>query len=400
MTAPLPRELASALPAGTRIVHVVRQFHPNRGGLEDVVANLCRAQRELGLSPSVVTLDRLFGRPDQRLPACEVLDGVPVTRIPFRGSTRYPLAPSVFRHLGDAALVHVHAIDFFFDALAFGWPLHRKPLVATTHGGFFHTGDFSALKKLWFNGPTRLSALAYRGIAGCSANDARLFSQIAPGRVTVVENGVDLDKFAGASSPEPRRRLVSIGRFSKNKRPDRLIATMAALIRHEPDWHLDLIGVTSDWTEEALRSAIAAAGMEQAVTLHLGLGDAAVRALMGQASLFVSASEFEGFGLALIEAMSAGLVPIVQPNAAFAALADKFPTVHTVDFADPEQAATAIREAHAALVHDPAGTRPQLSDLAPYSWDEVARRYLDLYAAALAPASRATKHALLPENTR
>ena len=388
MTAPLPRGLVPVLPGGTRIVHVVRQFHPNRGGLEDVVANLCRAQRELGLSPSVVTLDRLFVRPDQRLPAREVLDGVPVTRIPFRGSTRYPLAPSVFRHLGDAALVHVHAIDFFFDALAFGWPLHRKPLVATTHGGFFHTGDFSALKKLWFNGPTRLSALAYRGIAGCSANDARLFSQVAPGKVTVIENGVDLDKFAGASSPEPRQRLVSIGRFSKNKRPDRLIATMAALVRHEPGWHLDLIGVASDWNEEALRAAIAAAGMEQAVTLHLGLGDAAVRELMSQASLFVSASEFEGFGLALIEAMSAGLVPVVQPNAAFAALADKFPTVRTVDFADPERAATAVREAHAALLHDPATTRPRLSDLAPYSWNEVARRYLDLYADALDPESR------------
>ena len=361
MTAPFSHDLAPALPAGTRITHVVRQFHPNRGGLEDVVANLCRVQRELGLSPSVVTLDRLFVRLDQVLPTQEVLDGIPVTRIPFRGSTRYPLAPSVFRHLGDADLVHVHAIDFFFDALAFGWPLHRKPLVATTHGGFFHTGDFSALKTLWFNGPTRLSALAYRGIAGCSANDARLFGQIAPGRVTVIENGVDLDKFAGASSPEPRKRLVSIGRFSKNKRPDRLIATMAALARREPGWHLDLIGVTSDWSEEALRAAIAAAGVEQAVTLHLGLGDAAVRALMSQASLFVSASEFEGFGLALIEAMSAGLVPIVQPNAAFAALADKFPTVHTVDFADPERAATAVREAHSALLRAPAATRPRLS---------------------------------------
>ncbi|WP_293795387.1 glycosyltransferase family 4 protein [uncultured Bosea sp.] len=388
MTAPFSHDLAPALPAGTRITHVVRQFHPNRGGLEDVVANLCRVQRELGLSPSVVTLDRLFVRLDQVLPTQEVLDGIPVTRIPFRGSTRYPLAPSVFRHLGDADLVHVHAIDFFFDALAFGWPLHRKPLVATTHGGFFHTGDFSALKTLWFNGPTRLSALAYRGIAGCSANDARLFGQIAPGRVTVIENGVDLDKFAGASSPEPRKRLVSIGRFSKNKRPDRLIATMAALARREPGWHLDLIGVTSDWSEEALRAAIAAAGVEQAVTLHLGLGDAAVRALMSQASLFVSASEFEGFGLALIEAMSAGLVPIVQPNAAFAALADKFPTVHTVDFADPERAATAVREAHSALLRAPAATRPRLSDLASYSWNEVARRYLDLYAAALYPASR------------
>lgn len=383
MTAPFAHRPAPAVPAGTRIVHVVRQFLPNRGGLEDVVANLCRAQLALGLRPSVVTLDRLFSRPEVVLPPSEVIDGIPVTRIPFRGSTRYPLAPSVFAHLRDADLVHVHAIDFFFDALAFGWLLHRKPLVATTHGGFFHTTDYSGLKTLWFNGPTRLSAQVYRGIAGCSTNDARLFERIAPGKVRVIENGVDLDKFAGASSPEPQRRLVSLGRFSKNKRPDRLIATMAALARREPDWHLDMIGVASDWTEGALRDAVAAAGMERNVTLHLGLDDAAARQVMSRTSLFVSASEFEGFGLALVEAMSAGLVPIVQPNAAFAGLAGKFPVVRTVDFADPDEAAAAIAQAHADLVHFPGNTRPRLSDLASYSWSEVARCYLELYAAAL-----------------
>lgn len=380
---PLP-----ALAAGTRIVHVVRQFLPNRGGLEDVVANLCRAQLALGLNPSVVTLDRLFSQPGLALPSREVIDGIPVTRIPFRGSTRYPLAPSVFAHLGGADLVHVHAVDFFFDALAFGWPLHRKPLVATTHGGFFHTADHAGLKRLWFNGPTRLSARIYRGIAGCSANDVRLFESIAPGRVTLIENGVDLDKFAGASSPQPARRLVSIGRFSKNKRPDRLIATMAALARREAGWHLDMIGVASDWSRDALRAAIAAAGMERHVTLHFGLGDAEARQVMGRASLFVSASEFEGFGLALIEAMSAGLLPVVQPNAAFAALAAKFPVIRTVDFADPETAAAALERAYADLAASPDTMRPRLSDLAPYSWDEVARRYLDLYAAALGKTSQ------------
>lgn len=383
MTAPLPRRPALAVPAGTRIVHVVRQFLPNRGGLEDVVANLCRAQAALGLKPAVVTLDRLFPQPDLVLPASEVIDGIPVTRIPFRGSTRYPLAPEVFRHLRKADLVHVHAIDFFFDALALGWLLHRKPLVATTHGGFFHTADFAGLKKLWFNGPTRLSAQVYRGIAGCSTNDARMFERLAPGRVRLIENGVDLDKFAGASSPGPQRRLVSIGRFSKNKRPDRLIALTAALARREPSWHLDMLGVASDWTEEALRSAIAEVGMERNVTLHLGLDDMAARQVMSRASLFVSASEFEGFGLALVEAMSAGLVPIVQPNAAFAALAGKFPVVRTVDFAGADEAAGAVEQAYADLVRYPGNTRPRLSDLAPYSWTEVARRYLDFYATAL-----------------
>ena len=43
------------------IVHVVRQFLPNRGGLEDVVANLARQGTvRLGYRVRVVTLDSLF----------------------------------------------------------------------------------------------------------------------------------------------------------------------------------------------------------------------------------------------------------------------------------------------------------------------------------------------------
>jgi alpha-1,3-mannosyltransferase len=383
VTAPFSHRAAPALPAGTRVIHVVRQFLPNRGGLEDVVANLCRAQLALGLKPSVVTLDRLFSRPELVLPASEVIDGIPITRIPFRGSTRYPLAPEVFKHLREADLVHVHAIDFFFDALALGWLLHRKPLVATTHGGFFHTSDFAGLKKLWFNGPTRLSAQVYRGIAGCSTNDARMFERLAPGKVRVIENGVDLDKFAGASSPDPQRRLVSIGRFSKNKRPDRLIATMAALAparsilasrharrrlgldrrsaaqgdrrrRHGAERH----------PSSRPRRCRGKAGDEPRLALRLRLGVRGFRPCPGRGDE---------------RRPSAGR----PAQCGFAGLASKFPVVRTVDFADAEEAALAVEQAHADLVRYPGNTRPRLSNLASYSWHEVARRYLEFYIAAL-----------------
>ena len=80
----------------SRIVHVVRQFSPSIGGLEDCVLNLCRAQKyDLGLMPRVVTLNRLFQRPDETLPQTDEVGGVPVLRLPWSGSSRYPLAPSV-----------------------------------------------------------------------------------------------------------------------------------------------------------------------------------------------------------------------------------------------------------------------------------------------------------------
>ncbi|MFH6783866.1 MULTISPECIES: glycosyltransferase family 4 protein [Methylobacterium] len=368
------------------ILHVVRQFLPNRGGLEDFVANLAREQARLGHKVRVLTLDRLFSAPEARLPAREILEGIDIERIPFFGSPRYPVAPSVFRHLGDADLVHVHAIDFFFDAFALARPIHRRPMVATTHGGFFHTSAHSRLKKLWFEGPTRMSVRGYEAIVACSDSDARLFAGIAPGGVEVIQNGVDLDKFAGAAAPEPRPALLTIGRFARNKRLDRLLATLRVLNAEGPDWRLRIVGMPSDVTAGALTDEIDRMGLTGAVTLHTGLDAPAIRELIGQSSLFVSASEYEGFGIALIEALSAGLVPVAHPNDAFAWLKERHPLITLADFAEPETAAGAIRGAYDRLARGETARGGE--DLSDYRWSGVAARYVAVYQAALAEAGR------------
>jgi alpha-1,3-mannosyltransferase len=348
----------------------------------------------------VVTLDRLFSAPDTILPARETIDGVEVVRIPFSGSTRYPIAPQVFRHLADADLVHVHAIDFFFDALAWGWLAHRKPMVATTHGGFFHTAKFSGLKTVWFNTTTRFSAFAYRRIVGCSAQDARTFQRIAGGRVTRIDNGADTQKFADAGAGTPQRRLITIGRFSVNKRIDRLMDAMVPLVATNPDWHLEIAGVPGDHSADDLAAMVRARGLEAHVDVHVGLSNGAVRHLIGGTSLFASASEYEGFGLVAIEAMSAGLVPVLHPNVAYGDLAASHPEIRLCDFSDARTAADGLSSAHAMLERDPAGYRHAAIDAAAaYSWDRVADRYVEVYRAALGDGRRGQPNGLFAERT-
>ena len=54
-----------------RILHVVRQFAPGIGGMENYVAELARAQGEAGHPTTVLTLDRVFSAPGTRLPHAE-----------------------------------------------------------------------------------------------------------------------------------------------------------------------------------------------------------------------------------------------------------------------------------------------------------------------------------------
>lgn len=375
---------AGSIPLGTSgsplVVQVVRQYPPSRGGLEDVVSNLSRLLLKRGFRVRVVTLDRLFVDPGTRLPAHDVIDGVEVVRIPWKGSSRYPVAPQVFRHIADADLVHVHAIDFFFDALAWTRPFHGKPMVATTHGGFFHTKNYAAIKNVWFKTVTRLSASAYRSVVCCSQSDLDLFAQIAGRRSVLVENGVDNEKFAHLSSPVPQRRIITIGRFSVNKRLDRLFDTIYALNKIEPGWALDVVGSVSDHSEADIRNEIARRGLEGQVTLHVGLENAEVRKLIGRASLFASASEYEGFGLVAVEAMSAGLVPVLHTNDAYNALGNRHDGIFLADFARPEEAAAAVRKAFQYLSSDPEAVRNAMIDAAAtHAWASVADRYAAIY---------------------
>ncbi|CTQ54713.1 Mannosylfructose-phosphate synthase [Roseibium album] len=365
------------------LVHVVRQYTPMIGGLEDFVRQLVAHQKGRFASLKVVTLDRLFIQPDKKLPAKEAIDGVEVHRIPFRGSSRYPLAPAVFSHVKGADLVHVHAVDFFFDALALSKPFHRRNLVATTHGGFFHTETFQGLKKLWLNGVTRLSATQYSGIACCSDNDLSLFRSIAKSNVRLIENGVNLSKFQGASSVAPRKRLVTVGRFSANKRLERLLDTMLCLCRHDKDWQLEVIGGPSDLSVQDIEDLIAERGLQEQVSLHIKVPDQAVRDVMSRCSLFVSASEYEGFGIAMIEGLSAGLLPVAEPNQAFQGLAKKHPMVRLASFAEPVNAAQNIMQALSELEKKPDLRNKAITSAAQHSWETTIRQYDTLYEDAL-----------------
>lgn len=96
-----------------KVVHVVRQFHPSIGGMEEVVLNVARQHQATSADTvEVVTLDRVFTDPGAQLAQQETYQGLPIRRIGYRGSSRYPLAPSVLSAIRSADLVHLHGIDF------------------------------------------------------------------------------------------------------------------------------------------------------------------------------------------------------------------------------------------------------------------------------------------------
>ena len=363
------------------ILHVVRQFYPAVGGLEDSVANLAAELNAMqGVTTSVLTLDRVFGDRSIRLASRGEYRGVRITRIPFFGSKRYPVALSVLRHLSKANIVHVHGIDFNFDFLSATRLFHRKPLVVSTHGGFFHTEFASRLKRLYFRSVTRFSAKGYVRIFGSSESDTAMFSSIAPSKTITIENGVNIYKWANTASRQLVPSILCLGRFSSNKAIPDLFALLAALRARGSFWRLIVAGQESDLSVADLKRAAAAFGVADAVKIVVGAADEELVPLISKASYICSASRYEGFGLGVVEGMSAGLTPFVSNIAPFERLISTSGCGRVFDPRDPEAGAGILLNLHNLLQRSYQGHRASnMSAAARYGWAEPAARLAAIY---------------------
>lgn len=367
-----------------RIVHVVRQFHPAVGGLEAVVLELASAQVADGHAVRVVTLDRIFGSGRiERLPPRETVAGAEVIRIPYFGTARYPIAWPVIKHIGDADIVHVHGVDFFFDYLAWTKPFHGRILVVSTHGGFFHTPFAVRIKRMYFSTITRLSIMNYAGVAAVSEPDRLLFAKIRCHGLTCIENGVNVVKYRGAGARIPTKAIISVSRLSSNKRLDRLIAFFAALRRRDPQWMLKVAGRPYDISGGTLRARAESAGIGDAVTIVESAPVGQIRDLMRNCSVFASASDYEGFGIAAIEAMSAGLFPVLSDIPPYRSLVDRTGLGLLLDFQDADAAAARFMEEWSNLEAIYLDKRSALMKASSeYDWCQIARTYQSFYELA------------------
>lgn len=371
-----------------KVTHVVRQYAPSVGGMEDVVQNIARQQVDQhGQIPTIVTLDRLFTKQDEFLPRKETIDGIRVIRLPYAGSSRYPLAPSVLRQLADADVVHVHGIDFFYDYLAWTKWIHKRPLVASTHGGFFHTEFASTLKKMYFNTVTRGSSLAYDRVVGTSNNDGDLFKEVvAESKLSVIENGVNVEKYAGKAAAQLTPTAIYFGRWSSNKGLIETIELFRQMVTFDPTWQLIIAGREYDLSYDDLMGLVTKYDLGTNVRIVPNPSEKELGVLIEQASYYICLSRHEGFGIAPIEGMSAGLIPVLSDIPPFRQLVTQSGIGLLLDVADLPNAVAGINDLHRQLIRDHPGRREASQQFVlRYSWSRIAGRYVDIYKELVMP---------------
>lgn len=110
-----------------------------------------------------------------------------------------------------------------------------------------------------------------------------------------------------------QKRLVSVGRLSKEKGYLDLLRIYNKLYKDYPDWKLDIIGDGDE--KQSLEEYIKLHHLEDTVTLHGYQKKDYIDKILHNSSIYVMTSYTESFGIVLIEAMSHGLPCIVFDSA-------------------------------------------------------------------------------------
>lgn len=358
-----------------RILHLTPNFLPVMGGIERFGYELCIASRSAGLSPRVLTFDR----PDRRkprLPPTDVIDGIPVRRVPFVDLKYYKPSLLPLDELAGADVVHVHGMGFPLDYAAATRHVHGRPLIMSTHGGIFHTTALSGVKAIYVRLAKRFTLPQVDRVVACSVPDFELFRPLSD-RLTLIENGVNLRRIRFNPAEKRTNTFLFVGRVAQNKRVDLLLRAFAALRPTNPDFELRIVGQDWQGEVEALRSLATELGIADRVTFAGAVGDAELIDEYARARFFVSASEHEGFGISAVEAMAAGCVPVLNDIAAFRRLMRPGANGLLVDFTDAPRAAVAL--ASLADADLPAWGRAAAASVESFSWERTMPKWVELY---------------------
>jgi glycosyltransferase involved in cell wall biosynthesis len=209
-------------------------------------------------------------------------------------------------------------LDLFFS------PQYTAPLLVRTktavviydvsfaaHPEWFRVREGVRLR--WLSRAAAANACAVITISEFSRREIVEYLNVPESRVHVIPPGVPVRHTDPRSAREPKVLFVG-SIFNRRHVPD-LIAAVAPLLRGHPSASLDIVGDNRSYPHEDVMAAIEREELGAQVTWHRYASDEQLADLYGRARAFVFLSEYEGLGLTPLEALAAGVPPLLFDTA-------------------------------------------------------------------------------------
>lgn len=402
-------------PRPLRVLHVIPSVWDGSGGPTRAVIEMCRAlaaAEPTALSDIATTDHGLTAEwrayVESRLPPTTALHVFPESRWLDPGWS-LPLARWVWRHVRAYDVVHVHALLNGTSAAAMllarrrGVPYVVRPLGTLSRYTFANRR--ARLKRVYHalvDGPALRACGAVQFTAPQEATKAA--GRFPAGREIVIPLPFDVDGEVGRAgrdrpaTPGGVPEILFMARLHPVKGLDVLLPAAARLRAAGTPFRLTIAGAGSPEYERWVRAEVERLGLDDLVELTGHASGEAKRALLARADVFALPSHQENFGVAIVEALAAGLPVVISREVDIWPDVDRYGSGIAVE-SDPARVADAL----AALLGDVerrarcgAAGRRQVADL--YSPEAVgrglARVYRELAAGAPgAPAASARRPA-------
>jgi glycogen synthase len=388
-------ESADGLPPETRrplrVLLAPSAYYPHVGGIEELTRQLALALEGRGHEVTVLT-----NRWPPNLGRSEDLDGVAVTRLRFPLPAMRPAAAARFLATSPIAGLELvrHVRRWQPDIVHVIGAGPQSAYFAAIHGLLSARLVFTAQGELTFDahavfersatllaGLRRMLRVAH-AVTACSAFVMRDLEKLveigAPSYV--VWNGVEPRDFTVAP---PERTwapyVLAVGRLVPQKGFDVLLDAFAS----EQLAGLNLVFAGDGFERASLEARAAALGLGGRVSFLGSVDRARLPSLFRGARAFAFPSRGEAFGIALLEAMAAGVPSVAAATGGVPELVRDGENALLVAPENPE----ALAEALARVVRDETLrerlVREGRKTAAELRWSRIADRYEDVYLRAL-----------------
>jgi len=290
------------------ILHVI-----DSGGLygaEMVLLNLMTAQKEMGLSPSMLSIGNL-GVGEKYLESEAKRRGLNVITLRFRNGLNIWGALEIFNISRRLNIQIIHSHGYKGDILIGLLPrrIRNIPIIATMHG-WTSTRIFSKL-----NFYELIDAVAMKNLDSVVAVSASIVEKkmikLLNIRPVIINNGINENEYekgvfkdafpSVADKFRDRFKVLAIGRLSKEKGYDILIRAIAGLASENIDIGLLIIGEGEE--RSRLEKLVSILNLHD--TVYLAGYEQDARRFMADFDVFVVPSLTEGLPITILEAMQA-----------------------------------------------------------------------------------------------
>jgi glycosyltransferase involved in cell wall biosynthesis len=306
-----------------KVLTAAIRYPPAPGGAETHAHEVAKELVKRGHDVQVYTSDLRREHPFEHLEEpFDLVEGVPVVRkraYSAGEAFHYPVMPGEMDMLRmPADVLHAHSFGYFHtNVMALRRRLRGTPLVITPHyhppetmqGGWarrqlrrLYDGEVAN----WVFDQADVIIAVSRAELGSMAHHISDLD-----KVRVIPNGIDPSRFEALPDPatflEPRGingpMVLYVGRLAVNKRMEMVLEALPNLLEDEPDLELVIAG-PDDGAGAEWKALTEELGIGSSVRFEGFLSEEDLIAAFTAADVFVLPSDWEAFGIVLLEAMA------------------------------------------------------------------------------------------------